>query len=185
MKRKVSFFVIQLKTSQKNRNPYILPSPQLLFHADNNHHCSFTLDQIKSHPWMMAEVRWRKKKPIRNLSSQVPSTASLATVRSPAPDAGTINEQVFLSFNKYLSLAQLGILVWDNHRGGQAPQSYLLNEKLDWILKNVFVRFSGWCSPWELTLEERKRWASGLVFDWPTQLFFSWRGGGGLTKMAF
>merc|ERR1740131_286053 len=39
----------------------------------------FTLDQIKSHPWMMAEV---------------PSTASLAAVRSPAPDAGTINEQI-------------------------------------------------------------------------------------------
>ena len=119
---------------------------------------------------MMAEVKWTKKKPIRNLSSQVPSTASLATVRSPAPDAGTINEQVFLSFNKYLSLAQLGILVWDNHRGGQAPQSYLLNEKLDWILKNVFVRFSGWCSPWELTRAEQKRWASGLVFNCPSQL---------------
>ena len=54
---------------------------------------------------MMAEVRWTKKKPILNLSSQVPSTASLATVRSPAPDAGTINEQVFfLSTNLFLWL---------------------------------------------------------------------------------
>ena len=58
---------------------------------------------------MMAEVRWTKKKPIRNLSSQVPSTASLATVRSPAPDAGTINEQVFFSFDELISLDQLGI----------------------------------------------------------------------------
>ena len=112
----------------------VLPSPhhlQLLFHADNNHRCSFTLDQIKSHPWMMAEVRWTKKKPIRNLSSQVPSTASLATVRSPAPDAGTINEQVFFSFKELISLAQRGILFRGNHCGGQTPQSNLLNKTLD------------------------------------------------------
>ena len=82
-----------------------------------------------------------KIKPILNLSSQVPSTASLATVRSPAPDAGTINEQVFFSFN--FSLAQRGILFRGNHCGGQTPQSILLNKTLDWILKNVFVRYSG------------------------------------------
>ena len=78
---------------------------------------------------MMAEVRWTKKKPILNLSSQVPSTASLATVRSPAPDAGTINEQVFFSFKKLISLAQGGFFF--DHRGGQTPQSNLLNKTLD------------------------------------------------------
>jgi serine/threonine protein kinase len=40
----------------------------------------FTLDQIKNHPWMLAEV---------------PSVAiSSTTLRSPAPDAGAINEQI-------------------------------------------------------------------------------------------
>ena len=68
-----------------------------------------------------------KIKPILNLSSQVPSTASLATVRSPAPDAGTINEQVFFSFKELNSLAQQGILFRGNHYGGQTPQSNLLN----------------------------------------------------------
>ena len=77
---------------------------------------------------MMAEVKWTKKKPIRNLSSQVPSTASLATVRSPAPDAGTINEQVFFSFKELISLAQRGILFRGNHYGGQTSQSNLLNK---------------------------------------------------------